>query len=34
MAALQTYLGISHDGARGWNARTVTQLQRYLTTQL
>lgn len=34
MAALQSYLGISRDGARAWNARTVTQLQRYLTTQL
>ena len=34
MAALQSYLGISRDGARTWNTRTVTQLQRYLTTQL
>jgi beta-N-acetylhexosaminidase len=34
MAALQTYLGIARDGARTWNARTVTQLQKYLNTQL
>jgi beta-N-acetylhexosaminidase len=34
MAALQSYLGISRDGARTWNTRTVSQLQRYLTTQL
>ena len=34
MAALQSYLGISHDAAQTWNTRTVTQLQRYLTTQL
>jgi beta-N-acetylhexosaminidase len=34
MAALQSYLGIARDGARTWNARTVTQLQKYLTTQL
>lgn len=33
-AALQSYLGISPDGARTWNTRTVSQLQRYLTTQL
>jgi beta-N-acetylhexosaminidase len=34
MAALQSYLGTFHDGARTWNARTVTLLQRYLNTQL
>ncbi len=34
MAGLQSYLGISRDGARTWNTRTVSQLQRYLTTQL
>jgi beta-N-acetylhexosaminidase len=34
MAALQSYLGLSHDGATTWNARTVRQLQAYLNTQL
>jgi beta-N-acetylhexosaminidase len=34
MAALQAYLGIARDGARTWDARTVTQLQKYLNTQL
>jgi beta-N-acetylhexosaminidase len=34
MAAMQSYLGISRDGATYWNARTVSQLQRYLATQL
>lgn len=34
MRALQDYLGISRDGASRWNARTATQLQRYLNTQL
>jgi beta-N-acetylhexosaminidase len=34
MAAMQTYLGMSRDGATTWNSRTVAQLQRYLDTQL
>ena len=34
MAALQTYLGASRDGARTWNSRTVRLLQQYLVTQL
>jgi hypothetical protein len=34
MAALQTYLGASHDGARTWNSRTVTLLQQCLVTQM
>ncbi len=34
VAALQMYLGIARDGARTWGAPTVTQLQRYLNTQL
>jgi beta-N-acetylhexosaminidase len=34
MAALQSYLGIARNGARTWDAPTVTQLQKYLNTQL
>jgi len=34
MAALQTYLGASRDGARTWNSRTVKLLQQYLVTQM
>jgi len=34
MAALQSYLGVSRDGARTWNSRTVTLLQKYLVTQM
>lgn len=34
VGALQDYLGIARSGSKGWDSRTVTQLQRYLTTQL
>jgi hypothetical protein len=34
MAALQSYAGASHDGARTWNSRTVKLLQQYLVTQM